>query len=55
MIKKGDREFLLQLIESIEDAEKRLKQAYLRNDVETFNKIKKFMLQIQEKIEEVIK
>ncbi|MEK6875639.1 MAG: hypothetical protein AABX30_03070 [Nanoarchaeota archaeon] len=47
--------FLEQLISSLEEAELKLEQAYNTQNVDSFNKIKKFMLQVQAKISEVIK
>lgn len=46
--------FLNQLIQSLEETQLKLEEAYNRKDIETFNKTKKFMMQIQEKISEII-
>jgi exonuclease VII small subunit len=53
MIEK-DMPFLNQLIQSLEETQLKLEEAYNRKDIETFNKTKKFMMQIQEKISEII-
>jgi len=49
-MKKRDAVFLNQLVESLEEAESKLEEAYEKKYYETFNKIKKFILQIQSKI-----
>ena len=49
-MKKEDISFLKQLIESLEDSELKLEEAYEKKDVAEFNKIKKFMLEIQQQI-----
>jgi 2-oxo-4-hydroxy-4-carboxy--5-ureidoimidazoline (OHCU) decarboxylase len=54
-MKRSDIDFLKQLINSFETAEFKLENAYKRGDFATFNKMKKFMLQMQEKISEIIK
>lgn len=52
---REDISFLNQLIETLEEAGLRLKEAYNKKDHENFNKSKKFILQIQEKISEATK
>jgi len=47
--------FLKQLVQTLEDAELKMEQAYKNKDYENFNKIKKFMIEIQKKIEEITK
>lgn len=47
--------FLNQLVKTLEEAESKLEQAYEERDYEKFNRLKKFILQIQKKISEVIK
>jgi len=46
--------FLNQLIKSLEETEMKMQEAYEKKDVEMLNKTKKFMLQIQKKISEII-
>ena len=55
MVKREDIPFLNQLVKALEEAELKLEEAYEKKDYEDFNKSKKFMLQIQRKISEVIK
>ena len=55
MIEKREEKFLIQLIESLKDAEAKLKIAYENGDIENFNSIKKFMIKIQKKISEVVR
>lgn len=54
-MERGEVEFLNQLAETLKETEKKLELAYQRKDVENFNKIKRFIFQIQEKISEVVK
>ena len=69
MAKKGDRaipesgrrlsfeediEFIEQLVDVLEEAQERLERSYSRKDFEDFADTKRFMGQIQKKIEEVI-
>lgn len=53
-MKKEDIEFLNQLVSSLEKAEYKLEYVYKNKSYGEFNKIKKFMLDIQKKISEVI-
>ncbi len=55
MIKQEDIPFLNQLVKSLEETELKLEKAYEKKDQEHFNKSKKFMLQIQKQIFEIIK
>ncbi len=55
MVKRDDIPFLNQLVKALEETESKLEKAYEKKDYENFNKSKKFMLQIQRKISEVIK
>jgi len=55
MVRKEDIPFLNQLVKALEEGELKLEKAYEKKDHEDFNKSKKFMLQIQRKISEVIK
>ncbi len=45
----------MQLVESMEDSQKKLEEAYKKQDFEEFNKVKKFMLQMQMQISEILK
>jgi hypothetical protein len=54
MITKENVEFLGQLVGSLEKARVRLEETYQRKQYDDFNKIKKFMLDLQKKITEVI-
>jgi len=47
--------FLIQIISSIEDASKKLEKAHKMKDYDEFNKVKKIISELQEKISEVIK
>ncbi len=52
---KEEIPFLTQLVKSLEEAELKLEEAYEKKDYEKFNKSKKFMLEIQKQISEMIK
>ena len=54
MIERGDINFLQQLVETLEEAEKRLEFFYATKDVSNFNKAKKLIIQIQRRIAGVI-
>ncbi len=47
--------FLNKLVASLEDAESKLEDAYTRSDTIRFNQLKKFILEVQEKISGIIK
>ena len=53
-MKKEDIEFLNQLASSLEKAIFRLELAHQNQNYEEFNKLKKFILEIQDKIESVL-
>ena len=53
-MKKGDISFLNQLVKSLGDAESKLEKAYKEKDAEDFNEIKRFMLQIQKQISDIL-
>ncbi|MEK6917847.1 MAG: hypothetical protein AABW51_02765 [Nanoarchaeota archaeon] len=53
-MKKEDIEFLNQLTGSLEKALSRLEYAYKNHNYEEFNKLKKFILEVQNKIESVL-
>jgi hypothetical protein len=55
MMNKEDMQFLNQLVNSLEDAEKNLKKGYEKRDSDKFNQSKKIMLKIQKEISEIIK
>ncbi|MCK5606603.1 hypothetical protein KAR91_32175 [Candidatus Pacearchaeota archaeon] len=50
-----DITFLVKLVASLEEAERQLEDAYAKNDVARFNQLKKFALDVQVKISEVLK
>lgn len=52
---KGDISVLKQLVDSLDESEKKLEEFYKKNDADNFNKAKKFITSITEKISEVIK
>ncbi|MBS3085827.1 hypothetical protein J4225_04040 [Candidatus Pacearchaeota archaeon] len=54
-MKEDDIVFLKQLVESLNEAESKLREAYYKKDSEEFNKIKKFMLQINRRMSDAIK
>lgn len=54
-MRRQDINFLNQLIESLEKAEDKLKEAQEKKDYDNFNKSKKFMIQIQKKISKMTK
>jgi exonuclease VII small subunit len=54
MLKRGNVEFLNQLVSSLERAQPKLEEAYQSKSYDEFNKIKKFILAIQKKILEGI-
>ena len=47
---KEDDEILKQLIDSLEKSADKLETAYAKNDIESFTRIKKLMLEINKKI-----
>ena len=53
-MKKGDNIVLVQLLNSLEEAELKLEEAYKNNDTENFNKLRNMILDIQNKILEGI-
>ena len=53
-MKKEDVEILGQIIKSLEEASDMLDESYNNNDFQKFNKAKRFILQIQNKISEMI-
>lgn len=54
-MRKEDISFLRQLIKTLEDAERKLEDAYNRRDIDRFNKIKKIMLNGQKQIERIVR
>ena len=53
-MEKDYTNFLNQLMNSLEEAEKKLERAYGENDLETFSKSKNFILEVQKKMGEII-
>lgn len=53
-MKKEDVVFLRQMIDSLEEAEKRLEREYRKENYNQFNKLRKAMVQIQGEISEII-
>jgi len=53
-MKKERIPFLNQLIKSLEEGSSKLERAYEKKDYEEFNKVKKFMLNVQMKIDGVL-
>ncbi len=53
--KEEDLSVLNQLIKSMDESKEKLEKAYDKRDHDKFNKTKKFMLEIQKKISEVLK
>ena len=54
MVKREDMALLDQLLASLEEASKEFENDYVINDFDNFNKSKKFILNIQKKISEII-
>jgi len=50
MIKEENIEFLKQLVSTLEKVAPKLEEAYKIQSVENFNKIKKFILELQKRI-----
>lgn len=55
IFRKEDVPFLNQLVKSMEEAESKLEKAYEKKDYNSFNESKKFILEIQKKISEILK
>ena len=54
MLTEENQEFLSQLASSLEKAEAKIENIYQSKSYEDFNKLKKFILSVQKKIEEII-
>ena len=54
-MKEEDISLLNQMIKTLKEAELKLEEFYNKKDYENFSKSKKLILQIQEKIREVLK
>ncbi len=54
-MKKEEIPFLNQLVKALEEAEETFEQSYKEKNYDMFNKSKKFILKVQEKIGEVVK
>tara|TARA_Y100000310_G_scaffold24394_1_gene23446 strand:- start:16018 stop:16203 length:186 start_codon:yes stop_codon:yes gene_type:complete len=52
---KEEISFLNHLVKSLEESELKLKEYYIKKDYENFKNIKKFMLEMQKKISEILK
>ena len=52
-MEKEDLVFLKQMVDSFEEAEPKLRKAFEKEDKEELVKLKKFMLNLQEKISEI--
>jgi len=55
MLEKGELGILSQYIHALEEASNKLEEAYFEKNIESFNKIKKFILEIQSKIDLMLK
>jgi len=55
IMEKRDIAFLVQLVKTLEEAESQLETSYSQKNHEKFNKIKKLMLSINEKMSGVLK
>lgn len=51
---EDDVSLLRQLVNSLDDFEKKLEEYYKNNDPDNFNRAKKFLIHIHDKISEVI-
>lgn len=54
-MEKEDTQFLIQLVNSLEDAEEKLEEANEKKDYEGFRKTKKLMMNIQRQISEILR
>jgi DNA-directed RNA polymerase alpha subunit len=52
-MKKEEVDYLAQLVQSLEEAVLKLESSYNQKDAESFNKIKRFILDIQNRTSEV--
>jgi hypothetical protein len=52
---KEEISFLNHLIKSLEESGLKLEEYYIKKDYEKFKNIKKFMLEMQKKISEIVK
>jgi hypothetical protein len=53
-MEKEEINFLNQLVSSLEEAEKELEESYRKKDLEKFSKTKKFIMDVQIKIGEIV-
>lgn len=53
MVESGDTEFLNQVVNSLDQALSKLEEAYNKKDYDLFNKSKKFILEMETKIQGV--
>lgn len=54
MVKVGDIEFLSQAVNSLDQGLSKLEEAYNKKDYDLFNKSKKFILEMEVKVQEVV-
>ncbi len=54
-MKKEDAGFLLKIMQSIREAEPRLEEKYEKKDIEGFNEIKKILLGLNSKMQEILR
>ena len=55
MVTKEEAEFLSQIANSIKTAQERIEVVYKERNYDEFNQLKKFMMQIQQRISQVIR
>lgn len=53
-LSREEREFLNQVISSLYEAEIKLEESYNKKNPNQFNAVKKFMLKINERVEEIL-
>ncbi len=52
---KRDADILAQHINALDESVEQLEQMYLRKNVEGFNKVRKFILEVSGRIEQILK
>lgn len=55
MVTKDESQTIMQLINSLDEAEEKLEIMYFQKNIEGFESVKRFILNIHGKIEEIIK
>jgi len=53
-LSKDEREFLNQAVSSLYEAEVKLEESYNKKNPNQFNAVKKFMLKVNERVEEIL-